>query len=113
MRKFTLDLDDLAVESFATGDEGGSGTVRAFDSTNATDCYPCDGAGSGGPYCPAGTYTCLEPNATYCAPTVCGIRASYCGGCTLNGEFTCQAGCEATAAPQNTCYATCVPIVCD
>jgi hypothetical protein len=88
MRKLTLKLDELAVESFAPspGGGGGGGTVRAHDSIQ---------------YCPTGLSYCGEHQcntdtgvcgpATQCAQScvpadTCAYSCGYsCGGCATEG----------------------------
>lgn len=95
MKKMTLNLDALVVDSFTTGRGEGTGTVKGHDST--TDCGQTD---SGFAYCADGgsgygcTYTCntIEPHDTCqdtcshtCDGPTCGYLdpacASFWGGC--------------------------------
>jgi hypothetical protein len=59
MKKLTLALEALSVESFQTlpGREGGGGTVRAHDKTDAWDSCLCSQANDT-PCCTAADPTC-------------------------------------------------------
>ena len=83
MRKVTLDLNELTVESFSTGDVVGMGTVRGHD--GPTDCSLCGNDGSLSAYncnaCPSNN-TCFGQNT--CIDTCDGMAN------------TCQASCNGT-----------------
>jgi hypothetical protein len=86
MRKLKLEIDALAVESFAPADErGDTGTVRAYLTAYYELCYEGDtwqGSCTCEPTCNAQTcYTC---------GTNCGSCATGCGTC---GEPACTATC--------------------
>jgi hypothetical protein len=75
MKKLTLDLDALVVESFTAGDGRGGGTVEGRDST--TDCTATE----------SGDAFCLESAETACGPCnptgheTCGRRCTDGGDC--------------------------------
>ena len=85
MRKLSLELDDLAVDSFATEEaRSARGTVLGREKTDEYDtcgvscdpCDTCDTSCAGGPYCdclPSGCPSCQTSCAggplCDCAPT--------------------------------------------
>lgn len=76
MRKLTLELDALSVESFATGDERRRiGTVHGHDTVETEWC-----TGYGDPACDVSRRGCQTPHHT-CYGT-CGCSE----GCSLNCE---------------------------
>ena len=81
MKKLTLDVDALEVESFATDAARGRGTVRALGATDEIDCF---------------TQACPPPSAAQtCACTVAG---QTCGcprpPCSTLCVFISEASCE-------------------
>jgi hypothetical protein len=79
MKKLTLDVDALQVESFATetAARGRGGTVHAHNHTRGNH-LTCGGTCDGGNTCNCpitAEVTCLEP----CGTTLCG-ETSTCGG---------------------------------
>lgn len=119
MRKLKLDLDALAVESFAaSADAAAPGTVRANDESNAR----CNSDVSCGNTCVdscgiCGTYLCVptEDNATcnfYCTVsggTSCNAPCGYsCDGSPSCNNQTCVATCQGNpTCGLNTCDYTC------
>lgn len=90
MRKLQLSVDDLQVESFATGDQGlFQGTVR----TNQDESAGCEYTPNAS--CPQ---TC-PPEAT-CYVSACTCEQTHCGDHT----------CKSTCPPEFTCsYPPCSP----
>jgi hypothetical protein len=90
MHKLSLDLDQLAVESFDTVGESGkrAGTVRGYDLTQTTcgqficdcptgsgeSCRPefCDTAGCESDDCSGLGHTCVQPSCFNSCPGTCG-----------------------------------------
>ena len=105
MKKLSLDLDALLVESFVTGGRGGrTGTVRGFDSTAATDCGGCEPGGSGQAYCADTLYGCNTNTA--CSNYTCQNGCHFTDTCP--GRFTCETTCpNYTEAPMDSCYVGC------
>lgn len=117
MRKLTLDLDTLAVESFDTQPSGRSqGTVRGhdehrtheYDSCACTDawdtchkscdpCATCDTSCAGGPFCDCVPSGGCESCATSCA------GGPYCD-CAPSAGGTCATSCA--GGPYCDCVAT-------
>ena len=106
MRKLRLELESLAVESFATGAGNGKGTVRGHETEGETALI----AGS-----------CVNTCQVFCAAsnqsadTHCGGAYTAQAGCTANtncGQNTCY--CQGTAysyCNQNTCLGSCDPLL--
>jgi hypothetical protein len=100
MKKLTLQLDDLAVESFETGDGTHiRGTVRAFG--NSSDCsygspqytqcdftcvFPCADSPDCTPACPNGSAGCPTPQ---CPPTGGAPSCDPYTQCDYSCEFPC------------------------
>jgi hypothetical protein len=59
MRKLSLKVDDLQVDSFQTGNEGRKGTVNGFDTVETEWC-----TGFGHPGCRISKPQCQTPNDT-------------------------------------------------
>lgn len=84
MKKLRLDLDKIAVESFATGEGGDGGTIHA-----------------------------RESEITYCDPNTCGFCVEYsnggCGGGGGGGDSyaTCGSTCADGCTQGGTCAKTC------
>lgn len=114
MKKLRLDLDELSVQSFETGGEGGLGTIQGNDddSTEATVCAydTCECAGQ------SGYDYCAESGTVYCKKTVAGT----CHGSTCDNARTCWVNCtnqspctgtgcgtENTYCDQHTCVTGC------
>jgi hypothetical protein len=100
MKKMTLDLDALVVETFDVEKDGGRlGTVVAHQPTYDADCTNAD-CGDSGYY-----YSC---NGTAC-PSGCGVI--YCNTYELCVNFTDQNTCANTCGGCGTAYtcATCPP----
>ncbi|HEU0013393.1 MAG TPA: pinensin family lanthipeptide [Longimicrobium sp.] len=89
MKKLSLKLDELQVESFETQDNPRQrGTVQANCACGVCCCCPC-----------ACTAQCTAWGHASCAPNAsCGH--TYCN------QFTCAASCEGTCRPSQ-CYETC------
>jgi hypothetical protein len=77
MRKLTLKLDELQVESFTTAPSSANrGTVRAHGETDLRTCAcPSDGCTWGG--CP-GSFDCTDPSMPDCG-TVNSCEMNNCG----------------------------------
>lgn len=94
MKKITLDLDDLKVESFETTAEASDapGTVHGYITRDLTLCDQCTdstcGSTCGGSCSPTCTNTC----APTCAQTCSSTCDSTCSGC--GGGVTCLPGCN-------------------
>lgn len=92
MRKIRLDVEGLAVDSFATHAEGtDAGTVRGHERTNAWDCvYSLTGT----EHCPcdseASCFDCIHSAVATCQFT---CTAPGCDGPT-NFELTCSFTCR-------------------
>lgn len=110
MKKLRMDLDELAVESFATAEDGrNNGTVRAFDSTvEMTNCMDCTNEA----WCADGGIT----QANTCNCTIYGT----CHGGTCDNARTCWVDCthrspctgtgcytDDTYCDQNSCVTGC------
>lgn len=89
MRKLTLNLDMLEVQSFTTSSEGpGRGTVHGEQCTCPTNCT-CPGCPSCDETCPATCpYTCDDASCDTC------FGQATCGGgsCWETCERTCYTG---------------------
>jgi hypothetical protein len=101
MKKLSLKLEELSVESFATGPQPGQrGTVQAHATARCNTNVSCQGTCA----LVCGTYYCVptEGAATcdiYCTP--------YTGGTSCNQPcvYTCDNA--PSCNPQNTCIQTC------
>lgn len=97
MKKLSLTLESLTVESFATdGAAGTRGTVKGHDGTTYAD-ESCNGT------C---VYTCYPASCMSCEFT-CDQTCNGCGGSRAYtcGGNTCQGTCDyATCAQPETCW---------
>ncbi len=97
MKKLSLALDELSVESFDTSAPSGRrGTVEGRSSDTYAD-MSCGGTCNG---------TCYPASCASCAITCEGSCASGCGSCaTVCGGVSCGSTCEyATCAQPETCW---------
>jgi len=106
MKKLSLKLDDLAVESFSTHEAPTrSGTVRGFETeymTCAGTCVGCVWSEDGGAYC---TYDCTGGNTIgeHCGPQgTMNPMWSECVTATMAG-----ATCEGASCGQACTYLNC------
>jgi hypothetical protein len=103
MKKLTLQLDELAVESFETsGAEAMRGTVRGFGdssgcsygSPNYTGCdmtceFPCGESDACTPACPQVTPGCTQTSPERCPPTGGAPSCDPYTQCDYSCEFPC------------------------
>lgn len=80
MRKLTLKLDNLNVESFDTGGIGGSGTVRGHDTIETEWCTGYPDCGVSKPQCQTPHHTCYGTCGCSegCTQLNCETQAPYC-----------------------------------
>jgi hypothetical protein len=107
MKKLSLDLDQLAVESFDTsGPERSRGTVRGFDITAST-CYEENcGCITDGGTCntDCGQNTCDNTcNQASCAGDSC-VNLCPTGGAHTCIQPSCFYSCPGTCMPGDTCF---------
>jgi hypothetical protein len=102
MRKLTLDLDAIQVESFATSSPAPTrGTV---DARQGRETFGCTAAGQ-----PTCDFTCDDNTCGCPAPSnyvTCISCAATCAGTTCNGAATCatcMATCNYATGPERCC----------
>ncbi|HSU16751.1 hypothetical protein [Longimicrobium sp.] len=95
MKKLTLALEDLAVDSFDTAPvRGGRGTVEARSGTTYAD-ESCNGTCA---------WTCYPATCATC-DYACGGSGVSCGGGCGSGGATCGSTCDyATCAQPESCW---------
>ena len=113
MKKLKLNLDALAVETFATDDRReGRGTVAGQGFTNLCITYRCDGTnlctGGGGGSCDGTCYaTCGDVNCASYEVGNCGTDYADCGSVNIDTcAYTCGV-CEPSKNEVGTCVAPC------
>ncbi|HEV7626469.1 MAG TPA: hypothetical protein VGO89_08230 [Streptomyces sp.] len=114
MSKLRLDLEEIRVDSFATGGERGKGTVLGHDASlrcGTTDQCTENSCGQGTcyPSCDilCGSYKCGGDSYPVCGTggTSCNVPCEY----TCDGALSCNAAntCLATCYGQNSCPLNC------
>ena len=79
MRKLTLELDNLNVESFDTGGMGGGGTIRGHDTIETEWCTGYPDCGVSKPGCQTPHHTCYGScGCTEGCSQNCETQAPYC-----------------------------------
>lgn len=91
-----LRMDDLRVETFATGSAGGEGTVRAHEAVTDYPCYPQE---------PDYTEACPPHTSVTCDVSCNGSCYNSCYASCQNTCRTCWQG----TCPNATCY-PCYPV---